>query len=184
MKFAAPTPVRLCPSDSHDNNGPIRASIKTWAASAGHFQNVRLSNDCGLGGALHENAQNMLGSLGNRKAGHFIESIAARTAPPYDLGMDINGLSKGLVALCVVGIDDLPRRQHEHGRMERVGSEQGFQLDVRQRRSLVKHAQRIDQPAIKEDPLGSARLMEVLFNVSTQNLLSALRAFTASAAQG
>ena len=36
----------------------------------------------------------------------------------------------------------------------------------------MKHAQRIDQPAIKEDPLGSARLMEVLFNVSTKNLLS------------
>jgi hypothetical protein len=36
----------------------------------------------------------------------------------------------------------------------------------------VKHAQRIDQPAIKEDSIGSARLIEALFNVSTQNLLS------------
>jgi hypothetical protein len=60
----------------------------------------------------------MLGSLCNTKAGYFIESIAARTAPPYDLGVDINGLSKGLVAFCVVDIDDLPRRQHQHG-MER-----------------------------------------------------------------
>ena len=36
----------------------------------------------------------------------------------------------------------------------------------------MKHAQRIDQPAIKEDPLGSARLIDVLFSISTQDLLS------------
>jgi hypothetical protein len=44
----------------------------------------------------------MRGSLCNRKAGYFMESIATRTVPPYDLGMDINGLSKGLVGFCVV----------------------------------------------------------------------------------
>ena len=75
----------------------------------------------------------MLGSLRDTKAGCFMESIAARTVPSYDLGMDINRLSKGLVAFCVVGVDDLPRRQHEHGGMERVGSDNGFQLDGRQR---------------------------------------------------
>jgi hypothetical protein len=86
--------------------------------------------------------------------------------------VDINGLSKRLLAFCVVGVNDLPRRQHEHGGMERVGSEHGFQLDGRQRQSLVKHAKRIDQPAIEENPLRSARLIEVLLNVSTQDLLS------------
>jgi hypothetical protein len=32
----------------------------------------------GLRGALRENTQHMLGSLCNRKAGHFIENIAGR----------------------------------------------------------------------------------------------------------
>src|SRR5215469_17629091 len=104
----------------------------------------------------------MLGSLCNRKAGHFIENIAARTVPPYDPGIRLNRLSKRLVAFCVVGVDVLPRRQHEHGGMERVGSEHGFQLDGWQRRSLVKHAERIDQAAIEEDPPRSGRLSEVL----------------------
>jgi hypothetical protein len=89
-----------------------------------------------------------------------MESVAERTVPSYDLGVHNNGLSKRLVAFCAVGVDGFPRRQHEHGGMETVGSEHGFQLDGRQRQSLVTHPQRIDQPAIKEDPLGSARLIE------------------------
>jgi hypothetical protein len=36
----------------------------------------------------------------------------------------------------------------------------------------VKHGQRIDQDAIKEDPLGSQRLMDVLLKASAQNFLS------------
>jgi hypothetical protein len=34
----------------------------------------------------------------------------------------------------------------------------------------VKHAQRVEQPPIKEDTLGSARLIVVLFNLSTEDL--------------
>src|SRR5262245_8697053 len=109
----------------------------------------------------------MLGSLCNRKAGYFIENIAARAVPLCDLGVDINGISKRLVAFGVVGVDKLPRRQHEHGAMERIASEHGVQLDGRKTRSLVKHAKRIDQRSIKEDPFGSARLIAVLLNVST-----------------
>src|SRR5262249_60611590 len=110
----------------------------------------------------------MVGSLRDRKAGDFMESVAARTIPTSDCGVDVDGLGKRLVAFCVVGVDDLPRRQHEHDGMEPVGSEHGFQFGGSQRRSLVKHCQRIDQAATKEYPLGSARLMEILFNVSTQ----------------
>jgi hypothetical protein len=82
-----------------------------------------------LGGACRENAQHMLGSLCYREARYFMENIAARTLPPYDLGVDVNSLSERLVAFCVVGVDGLPRRQHEHAGMERVGSEQSLQLD-------------------------------------------------------
>src|SRR5262249_46906634 len=112
----------------------------------------------------------MVGSLRDRKAGDFMESVAARTIPTSDCGVDVDGLGKRLVAFCVVGVDDLPRRQHEHGGMERVGSEHGFQLDGWQMRSLVKHAERIDQAAIEEDPPRSGRLSEVLLDVSTQDL--------------
>jgi hypothetical protein len=52
----------------------------------------------------------MLGSLCNRKAGHFMENIAARTVPSYDLGVNVYGFSKRLVAFCVIAVDDLPRR--------------------------------------------------------------------------
>jgi len=50
----------------------------------------------------------MLGSLCNRKAGYFMENIAARTVPPYDFGVHFDGLGKRLVPFCVVGVDDLP----------------------------------------------------------------------------
>lgn len=101
-----------------------------------------------------------------------MEVIAARTVPLYDLGVDANSLGKRLVAFCVIGVDALPRGQHESDGMERVGSEQGVKLVGRQSRSFVEHAERIDQPAIEEDPPGSARLTEVLLNVATQDLLS------------
>src|SRR5262245_33580319 len=113
----------------------------------------------------------MLGSLRYRKAGYFIENVAARMVPTDDPGVDRNGLSKRLVAFGVVGVDKLPRRQHEHGGMEPVEREHGLQLVGRQWRCLVKRPEGIDQPAIKEDPAGSERLIDVLLDVSTQDLL-------------
>ena len=46
-----------------------------------------------LGGALRENTQNVLGSQCNGKAGNFIQNIAARTVPPYEIGVDHDGIS-------------------------------------------------------------------------------------------
>src|SRR5262249_20827382 len=55
--------------------------------------------------------------------------------------------------------------------MEPVEREHGLQLVGRQWRCLVKRPEGIDQPAIKEDPAGSERLIDVLLDVSTQDLL-------------
>jgi hypothetical protein len=36
----------------------------------------------------------MLGSLCNREEGYFMESIAARTVPRYDPGVNVNSFSR------------------------------------------------------------------------------------------
>src|SRR5262249_39711756 len=90
--------------------------------------------------ALRENTNDIVDSLRDGNAGHFIENIAARTIPPYDPGVDVNRLRKRLVPLCIIGIDSFPWRQHEDRAMERVGSEHRFKLDRSQSRRLVEQA--------------------------------------------
>jgi hypothetical protein len=114
----------------------------------------------------------MPGSLCDRETGHFVEHVAARTVPLDDPGVNVDGLGERLVAFCVVGVDGLPRRQHEHDVMERVGREHGFQFDRGHRRRVVKHAKRLDQAAIEEDPLRRVRPSDVLLDVSAQDLSS------------
>jgi hypothetical protein len=40
-----------------------------------------------------------------QEGGDFMENIAARTVPPHDLGVNVNGFSKRLVAFCVVDVE-------------------------------------------------------------------------------
>ncbi|HEX9155796.1 MAG TPA: hypothetical protein VF819_09535 [Nitrospira sp.] len=121
------------------------------------------------GAACRKHPQYVLGSLRDRKTGDFIENITTRTVPLDDSGVDVDGLGKRLVALRVGGVDRLPRWQHEDGSVERVGGEHGLELAGRHGRGLVHHAERLDQPAIKEDPLGSGRSIEY-FSMSRRKI--------------
>ena len=64
--------------------------------------------------AFGEDAEDMPCPLWGRKARDFAEDIATRAIPLSDLGVNVDGFGKRLVALRVVRIDGLPRRQDEH----------------------------------------------------------------------
>jgi hypothetical protein len=119
---------------------------------------------------LIENAEDMRGSLRNRKARYLVEDIPARPVPLYHLRVDVDSLRKRLVTLGVIGVYSLPRRQHEHGGMEGIGGEYRGELAGRQSRRLMEQAQGVDQPPIKEYPPGRARLIEILLEVSSKDL--------------
>src|SRR6266550_3307555 len=48
-----------------------------------------------------EDAQDVLRSLRNRQARHFMKDVAARAVPLHDLRVDVDGLGKRLIALRV-----------------------------------------------------------------------------------
>ena len=126
----------------------------------------------GSGGALRENAQDVFRALRSRKPRDFVEVVAARPVPRDDLVVDVNGLRKRLVALCVGGVDRCPGWKDEYGRMEWVRSQGCMQLEVGQRCDLLKQAERVNDPTIKEHPFGRPGLMKILLDISTQNLAS------------
>src|SRR5215472_8841040 len=112
-------------------------------------------------GLLGQNAQDMFGSLCHREEGDFVERVAARAVPPDDPRVDVNRFGKRLVAFLVGGVDLFPWRQHEHGRMERIGTKHGFEFARRQRRRFMEQAKRVDQTAIEKHPRRRAALSEV-----------------------
>ena len=79
----------------------------------------------GSGGALRENAEDVFRALPNREPRHFVQVVATRAVPRDDLVMDVNGLRKRLVALCVGGVDRFPewkaRRRISRAKVSRSG---------------------------------------------------------------
>ena len=99
-----------------------------------------------------------------------MQDIAARTVPLHKLAVDMLGPGKGVVTLGIGCVNVLPWGKDEYGQVKGMGPKCGVELRCRQGLNLVKHAQRLNKPTIKEDPARLTRMSVILLGVATKNL--------------
>src|SRR5215510_2688669 len=121
---------------------------------------------------IGKRSKDVIGALRDRKARHFVEGIATRTVPSYDLAIDLDRVRKSLIALIVVPVDLLPGRQDEYQRMKPVHGKHGAELVRRQWLDLVNHGDRVDDATIEEHPVGLVGVTTILVDVTVQHLSS------------
>lgn len=120
---------------------------------------------------MRERLQDKLRAGGNWQARYFTQSVATRTVPPRKLVVNMLDPKKGLVTLAIGCVDGRPWRQNKHGGVECVLSQSVVELRCGQRRSLVKHAKRLNDAAVEEDPARLTWIGVVLLGVATKNLV-------------
>jgi hypothetical protein len=118
---------------------------------------------------MRKRSKDKVRARGSWQARYLMQDIAARKVPPHKLGVNMLDPGKGVVAFGVSCVDVFPWGKDKHGRVKGMGTKRGPEFRWRQRRNLVKHAQRLNKPSIEED-IAIARMSVILLSVATKNL--------------
>ena len=119
---------------------------------------------------MSKGSQNMRGTLCHWQARHFMQDIAARTVPLLKPTVNALDPRERVISFGIRGVDILPGWKNEYGGVKRVGRERSRKRCRGQRRGFVKHAKRLDQTPVEENPGGLRRVSVKLLGVTTKNL--------------
>src|SRR5215213_4231256 len=137
----------------------IAFSIQSWL------------ND-GLGVAGCQRLKHKCTSLGNRNLGYLNELIAVEpTVPRLRDAVDPLSMLERVVALGIVRVDLLPRRQEKDLRKVLVCRKPRAQLALAQGCEAIEPIQRIEDASIKEDMAGGRSVTNIVVDVQAQRFM-------------